>query len=113
MGFWVFMLIMSLLIPITMIGFGGFFRKKSPAKINGFCGYRTPMSMKNTDTWMVAHNYSGKLMWKYGWIMLPISAVAMFFVMGKDEGVVGIFGGILVGLQPFFFIPIIISTERM
>lgn len=29
MGFWIFMLIMDLLIPFTMIGFGKMFLKKS------------------------------------------------------------------------------------
>lgn len=30
MGFWIFMLIMDLLIPFTMIGFGKMFLKKAP-----------------------------------------------------------------------------------
>lgn len=34
MGFWVFMLIMDLLIPFTMICFGRYFMKKAPKEIN-------------------------------------------------------------------------------
>ena len=34
MGFWIFMLIMDLLIPFTMIGFGKMFLKKAPDQIN-------------------------------------------------------------------------------
>ena len=49
MGFWIFMLIMDLLIPLTMIGFGRYFIKKAPKEINGVFGYRTSMSMKNKD----------------------------------------------------------------
>ena len=33
MGFWIFMLIMDLLIPFTMIGFGKIFLKKAPDQI--------------------------------------------------------------------------------
>ena len=33
MGFWIFMLIMDLLIPFTMIGFGKMFLKKAPDQI--------------------------------------------------------------------------------
>ena len=54
MGFWIFMLIMNLLIPFTMIGFGRHFMRKAPQKINGIYGYRTTMSMKNRETWEFA-----------------------------------------------------------
>ena len=56
MGFWIFMLIMDLLLPFTMIGFGRYFMKKAPKEINSVFGYRTSMSMKNKDTWEFAHN---------------------------------------------------------
>ena len=46
MGFWIFMLVMILLIPITMIGFGKLFLKQAPGEINAVFGYRTTMSMK-------------------------------------------------------------------
>ena len=53
MGFWIFMLIMDLLIPFTMIGFGKMFLKKAPDQINYVFGYRTSMSMKIQDTWVL------------------------------------------------------------
>ena len=59
MGFWIFMLIMDLLLPFTMIGFGRYFMKKAPKEINSVFGYRTSMSMKNKDTWEFAHKYCG------------------------------------------------------
>ena len=67
MGFWIFMLIMDLLIPFTMIGFGKMFLKKAPDQINYVFGYRTSMSMKNQDTWVFAHHYCGKIwyLWTY------------------------------------------------
>ena len=57
MKFWIFMLIMDLLLPFTMIGFGRYFMKKAPKEINSVFGYRTSMSMKNKDTWEFAHKY--------------------------------------------------------
>ena len=39
MGFWIFMLIMDLLLPFTMIGFGRYFMKKAPKEINSVFGY--------------------------------------------------------------------------
>ena len=56
MGFWIFMLIMDLLLPFTMIGFGRYFMKKAPKEINSVFGYRTSMSMKNKDTWELLIN---------------------------------------------------------
>ena len=73
MGFWIFMMVMELLIPLIMIIFGKYFSKKSPKEINYLFGYRTSMSMKNKDTWEFAHKYCGKLWLKIGWIMFVVS----------------------------------------
>jgi len=110
-GFWIFMLIMNLLVPVTMIGFGSYFIKSAPKKINYISGYRTTMSMKNQDTWRFAHNYIGKLWRLIGWIMLVPSVIAMLFVIGKDIEVIGAFGGILCGVQLVFLMIPIIPTE--
>ena len=34
MGFWIYMLIMDLLLPIVMILFGGYFFKKAPKELS-------------------------------------------------------------------------------
>lgn len=112
MGFWIFMMVSDLLIPITMVGFGKYFIKNAPKEINDFFGYRTSMSMKNKDTWEFAHHYCGKLWLTIGWIMLVISAIAMLFVIGRNEDVVGTFGGILCGIQMVFLVGSIFPTER-
>ena len=95
MGFWVFMLIMVLLIPIIMITFGKLFSKKAPKDINYTFGYRTKRSMMNMETWMFAHAYIGKLWSICGLLLFPLSAVVMTFVFGKGPDTVGIAGGIL------------------
>ena len=51
MGFWIFMRVMDLLIPVTMVFIGKRFQKKPPKEINAMYGYRTAMSMKNKETW--------------------------------------------------------------
>lgn len=112
MLFWVFMLIMNLLIPVTMIGFGKYFLKNAPKEINGIFGYRTTMSMKNKDTWLFAHNYFGKFWYIGGLILLPISVIIMVFVIGKTEDTVGIVGGILCIVQMIPLVAPILPTER-
>ena len=112
MGFWIYMLIIDLLLPFTMIGFGKYFLKTAPKNINTVFGYRTSMSMKNKDTWIFAHKYCGKIWFIGGLIMLPLSVIVMMFVFGGLENVVGTVGAVLCGIQ---FIPILISiilTEK-
>ena len=112
MGFWIYMLIIDLLLPFTMIGFGKYFLKTAPKNINTVFGYRTSKSMKNKDTWIFAHKYCGKIWFISGLIMLPLSVIVMMFVFGGLENVVGTVGAVLCGIQ---FIPILISiilTEK-
>ena len=59
MLFWIFMFLMSLLIPLSMILIGRLFSRSAPKQINSVFGYRTAMSMKNKDTWEFAQ-YCGK-----------------------------------------------------
>ena len=46
MGFWIFMLIMDLLLPFTMIGFGRYFMKKAPKEINSVFVELNPKSIR-------------------------------------------------------------------
>ena len=111
-GFWVFMLIMVLLIPIIMITFGKLFSKKAPKDINYTFGYRTKRSMMNMETWKFAHAYIGKLWFICGLLLFPLSAVVMTFVFGKGPDTVGIAGGILTIVQMIIVIGTILPTEN-
>lgn len=112
MGFWIYMFIMDMLIPLTMFVVGRIFLKKAPKEINTLIGYRTTMSMKNKDTWEFAHKYCGKLWYVCGIILLPVSAAVMFFVAGKSESIVGTVGGILCMVQVFLMLFTIYPTEK-
>ena len=106
--FWVFMLIIDLLLPLSMLGFGILFTKHPPEEVNDFFGYRTNRSTKNRDTWMFAHKYCGKLWSLFGLIMLPITILAMVLIVGKsnDYNKIGMVGGIICLIQ---IIPMICS----
>ena len=112
MGFWIFMLITDLLIPVIMAGFGRYFLKRAPNKINPVFGYRTERSMKNCDTWSFAHKYCGRIWYISGLVMLPVSVAVMLPVIGKSETVVGAVGGVLCFLQLIPLMAAIIPTER-
>ena len=109
MGYWVFMLVMVLIMPITMIVFGRLFSNKAPKDINHTFGYRTKRSMMNKDTWKFAHAYIGKLWFICGLILILISVVIM--VLGKGTDTVGMVGAILTVVQMILMIGTIIPTE--
>lgn len=112
MGFWIYMLCMDLLIPFTMILFGRTFLKKGPDSINRVFGYRTAMSMKNRDTWDFAHQYCGKLWFRWGLVLLPCSILPMLFLVEKSADEIGIIGAIIIFVQMIPLVSSIISTER-
>lgn len=112
MGFWFFMFVISLLIPLSMIGIGYLFVKKPPKDINYFVGYRTSMSMINRDTWDFAHHYFGKLWFKWGIIILPLTLIAMGFLIGKDMDTISTISVIICFIQMLPMIGPIFPTER-
>lgn len=111
MGFWLFMLIMDLLIPAIMIGFGALFIKTPPEKINYLFGYRTSMSMKNEDTWAFAHKQCGKVWLRVGMCLLIISVILLCFMPERDVSTVGTVGGAICALQTVCLVASIVPTE--
>ena len=112
MGFWIFMLVVNLILPITMIFLGRYYSRKAPKNINWVYGYRTTMSTKNKDTWEFAHKYFGKLWYKIGIILLPVTVIAMLFVIGRSENIIAIVGEIICGVQVVLMVLVIHPTER-
>ena len=111
MGFWIFMFIMVLLIPLTMIFFGWLLFRRTPKKINYVFGYRTKRSMMNEETWRFANQYFGKVWYLCGLILAPLSVIAIGIVFGKGPGTVGTVGGIITMLQLIPLGGAIIPTE--
>ena len=111
LGYWLFMLAVILLMPLTMIIFGSHFMHNPPKDINGSYGYRTSMSMKSRETWDFAHRYFGKLWFILGLILLPLSLIPMFFLLGKSVETIGNASLVIMGGQLLFLVAPIIPTE--
>lgn len=112
MQYWIFMLIMDLLLPVFMIGFGKYFSNHAPKEINSLFGYRTEMSMKNEQTWQFAHHYFGKLFYRLGWIVLAGTVICMLPTIEKDITFISIVSMIIIGIQLIPLIACIVITER-
>lgn len=112
MGFWIFMVVMDLIIPLTMILFGRAFLNNPPKAVNRLYGYRTKSSMKNEDTWLFAQQYCGNVWHRTGWLLLlPVAAVMPLVIKGEND-TVGVVGGMLCLLQGICLVLSILPTER-
>lgn len=111
MGFWIFMRIMVLMIPLIMIITGKRFIKSAPKEINLLFGYRTEMSTKNMDTWEFAHKHFGKIWFRAGLVLLPVSVIPMLFVTGESTDIVGTVGTVVTFIGVIVLIASIIPTE--
>ena len=112
MWFWIFMFFSNMLVPLVMIGAGRMMWKQCPGRINRVYGYRTKRSMKNMDTWKFAHEYCGKLWYKWGKIVLIVTMIAMLFLLGKSVDTIGNWGGVICMLQLVPLVGVIGPTER-
>ena len=111
MGFRIFMLIMVLLIPLTMIFFGWLLFRRTPKEINYVYGYRTKTSMRNEETWKFANQYLGKQWYRCGLLSAPLSVIAIAIVLGKGTETVGTIGGMITMIQMIPLVGAIIPTE--
>lgn len=111
MGYWIFMLLVDLLIPVIMIFTGRAFCKKAPKEINMLFGYRTAMSTKNMDTWHFAHEACGRFWYRWGLISL-ITVLPMFFVTGADVKIVGVLGAVICMVQMVPLLAVIPVVEK-
>lgn len=112
MGFWIFMVCMDALIPLAMVAFGAVFLRWPPSEINGVFGYRTARSMASKEAWDFAHAYFGRLWVRVGLVMLVLSVPAMLPCLGKGDGTVGLWGGLVCILECVVMMLPIIPTER-
>ena len=112
MVFSIFMLIIVLLIPLTMLFFGWLLFRRTPKEVNYVYGYRTKRSMMNEETWRFANQYFGKVWYLCGLISVPLSVIATALVFGKGTETVGTIGGIITMLQMIPLVGAIIPTEN-
>lgn len=112
MGIWFMMLGFNLLIPAIMLVAGKLMQRNAPKNINWIIGYRTTMSMMNEDTWAFAHKVAGAFWWKWGWVTLAVTVIAMLLLLGQSVELVSTVGCILMFLQLIPVIAVIPHTEK-
>ena len=74
-------------------------------------GYRTPMAMKNRDTWEFAHRHFGRTWYITGLIMLVVSLGVMIYVRAEGTERIGTIGGVFSMIQCLVMLAVIFPTE--
>ena len=111
MGIWGIILVVVCVMSGVMIGFGLYFSVVGPKKINYVMGYRTPMSMKNLDTWKFGNIYAGRYMWRTGVVLLVGSLIALFAVMNAADTTIRVVGIIIIIVHALMVVGTIVLTE--
>ncbi len=111
MGFWLFMFICDLLVPVTFLICGRVMWRQTPEKINRQVGYHSKRAMKNPETWKFANEHCGRLWWRIGQVMLPLSILVQIPFVHSSVDRIGTMGGILCTVQSLFLIVSVIPTE--
>lgn len=95
-----------------MILFGWLLWKHGPKDINSFYGYRTKRSRKNEESWLFAQEYFGRLWFKLGLILFPVSIIAYIPFIHSNKDKLGVVGLIIMTVQMVIILWPIIPTER-
>lgn len=110
MKFWIFMFIVTLLIPTSLLL--TWYLCPKIKTINNVSGYRTKQSMQNQNTWDFAQKYCSKISLYMFFPSLILAIVIMPTVISKPVDVIGWIGLCITMIQMISFIVIIISTEK-
>ena len=111
MGFWWFLFVCNLLIPIIMILSGYWMWKHCPSQINPILGYRTKRSMKNINTWKFAHDCAGRLWWKTGWILMILTILVQLPFIKSGTDAIGNLSLVIIFIQILVMLLTIIPVE--
>lgn len=80
-----FMLVMNLLLPLTMVLVGIYFKKASLPEINPLFGYRTKRSMASLEAWQFSNHLMGSYWIKYGLVLSLFSIIFSYLLKDQIE----------------------------
>lgn len=110
MGFWIFMFIITLLIPAALLL--TWYLCPKLKTIHNASGYRTKRSMKNQDTWDFAQKYCAKVSLYMFFPSMILAIAIMPRVINISMDRIGWIGLGITIIQMISFVVIIISTEK-
>lgn len=112
MGFWWFMFICDLLIPLSMLICSKILLEYAPKKVSYLVGYKTARSTKSAETWKFAQEYCGRLWGKIGWATLIPSVIVHLPFYKASEDTVGTVSVVLCSMQIAVILATVFMVER-
>lgn len=110
MVFWIFMFIITLLIPAALLL--TWYLCPRLKKINNLSGYRSKRSMQNQKTWDFAQKYCSKISLYMFFPSLILAITIMPTVISESIDRIGWTGLGITMIQMMSFVIIMISTEK-
>lgn len=110
MKFWIFMFVVTLLIPAALLL--TWYQCPKIKIINNASGYRSKQSMQNQDTWDFAQKYCSKISLYMFFPSLILPMAIMPTVISEPMDRIGWIGLAITMLQMMSFIVIMLSTEK-
>lgn len=110
MEFWIFMFIITLLIPAALLLTWHLCPKFK--MMNNASGYRTKRSMKNQDTWDFAQKYCARISLYMFFPSLILAILIMPIVISESNDRIGWVGLGITIIQMISFVVIIVFTEK-
>ena len=110
--FWIFMLIVDMLVPITMLCFGLHFLRCRHKSRHGSAGYRSTYALKSEESWKFAQKHAGRTWLFVAGAEFILSLLILFLLRGSKNGLIGGVGAGLVVLQLGAMFLSILPTER-
>ena len=110
MAFWLFMFIVTLLIPFSLL-LTGYLCPKCKT-INHSRGYRTLRAMQTQETWEFAQKYCAKMSLLMFLPTLLLSIILMPLTIAQPTSTIGCTGLVISLIQMVSFVVIIALTEK-
>lgn len=112
MGYWIYLLCATLVIPVSMVVLGAIFWRKAPKNMNAVYGYRTRLSQSSPEAWKYAHKYAGRYWVIVGILTLGITVPAMVNSMELSRPELNGFAICVVLAQLIPLVSVLPMTER-
>ncbi len=113
MGFWFYILITTLIVPVLMLLFGLYYGKNgAPKNIDGHSGFRSRRATKSWDAWVFTHKKAARLWKLMGVVMMPVTILLMLLTVKLSVEAINIFGSVLFLIQGITFAVSVIVVEN-
>ena len=111
MEFWIFMLVMTLLMPFVMIGFGRRFMRRAPKKSTPYSAIGQKAPCNTGIHGSLRTDIAASCGFFAAIALLALTLIVMPFSINKSEDLIGIAASLILGVQLIGVIATIPSVE--